>query len=73
MKVTDIAVTIRSATLPRFAISLIDNPQLCIIQHDLLFAILFKLHSSNGIMCRSFHFDHFAKAKLLVFYFLTNL
>ena len=48
-------------------------PQLRIIQHDLFFAIQFKLNSGNGIMCCAFHLHYFAKTKFLVLYFLTGL
>jgi len=36
--------------------ALTDNPEFRIIQHDLLFAIVFKKNGGNRIMCRTFDF-----------------
>ena len=48
-------------------------PQLRIIQHDLLFTILIKLHRCNGIMGCSLHLHYFAKTEFLVLYLLPHL
>ena len=47
------------------------NPQLCIIKHNFFLAIHIKFNRGNRVVCSAFHFDNFAKAKFLVFYFLS--
>jgi hypothetical protein len=52
---------------------LLYNPQLSIVQHDLLLSIQIKIYSSYGIVCCSFHLHYFAKTKFLVLYFIASL
>src|SRR5580698_7624423 len=53
--------------------SLTDDPELGIIQHDLLLAIILKFNRSDRVVFRTFHTDDFAEAELLMFDFLTHL
>jgi len=53
--------------------TLLHDPQLRIVEHDLLLSVVLKLNGCNGIVCRAFHADNFSESELLMFYFLSNL
>src|SRR5687768_1933546 len=51
----------------------LNNPQLRIIQHDLLLAVVLKLYSSHRVVQGTFHLQHLTETEFLVLYSLSCL
>jgi hypothetical protein len=50
-----------------------DDPQLCEVEHDLLFTVELELDGGYRIMRTAFHSDDFAESEFLMLYFLSDL